>query len=142
AWLGVVCYTLQIYFDFSGYSDMAIGLGRLFGFVFPENFRHPYVADSVQEFWRRWHISLSSWFRDYLYVPLGGNRVAPGRLYANLVSVFFLCGLWHGASWSFVVWGLFHGSFLVIERLAGGAWIHRLPKPLRHAYLLLVVMVG
>ena len=117
AWLGIVCYTLQIYFDFSGYSDMAIGLGRMFGFHFPENFRWPYVAQSVQDFWRRWHISLSSWFRDYLYVPLGGNRVPPARRYANLVTVFFLCGLWHGASWTFVVWGLWHGAFLVIERV-------------------------
>ena len=142
AWLGIVCYTLQIYFDFSGYSDMAIGLGRMFGFRFPENFRHPYVSASVQEFWRRWHISLSSWFRDYLYVPLGGNRVAPARLYGNLVLVFFLCGLWHGASWSFVVWGLFHGAFLVLERLGLAALVGRLWAPLRHAYLLLVVMVG
>jgi alginate O-acetyltransferase complex protein AlgI len=141
-WLGIVCYTLQIYFDFSGYSDMAIGLGRMFGFRFPENFRHPYVADTVQEFWRRWHISLSSWFRDYLYVPLGGNRGSAARTYANLVIVFFLCGLWHGASWSFVVWGLFHGAFLVIERLGLAALLERLPAPLRHAYLLLVVMVG
>lgn len=117
AWLGIVCYTLQIYFDFSGYSDMAIGLGRMFGFRFPENFRWPYVADSVTAFWRRWHISLSTWFRDYLYIPLGGNRVSPARRYANLVIVFFLCGLWHGASWNFVIWGLWHGSFLVIERL-------------------------
>ena len=118
AWLGIVCYTLQIYFDFSGYSDMAIGLGRMFGFRFPENFRWPYVSGSVQEFWRRWHISLSAWFRDYLYIPLGGNRVSPGRRYRNLVTVFFLCGLWHGASWTFVIWGLWHGTFLVIERVA------------------------
>jgi alginate O-acetyltransferase complex protein AlgI len=117
AWLGIVCYTLQIYFDFSGYSDMAIGLGRMFGFRFPENFRWPYIADSVQEFWRRWHISLSTWFRDYLYIPLGGNRVSAGRRYRNLVTVFFLCGLWHGASWNFVIWGLWHGTFLVIERV-------------------------
>jgi alginate O-acetyltransferase complex protein AlgI len=115
AWLGLVCYTLQIYFDFSGYSDMAIGLGRMFGFRFPENFRWPYVATDVTMFWRRWHISLSTWFRDYLY-PLGGNRVSPMRRYGNLVTVFFLCGLWHGASWNFVIWGLWHGSFLVIER--------------------------
>jgi alginate O-acetyltransferase complex protein AlgI len=117
AWLGIICYTLQIYFDFSGYSDMAIGLGRLFGFRFPENFRWPYIASTVQGFWRRWHISLSTWFRDYLYIPLGGNRVPVGRQYGNLVLVFFLCGLWHGASWSFVVWGLWHGVFLVVERL-------------------------
>jgi alginate O-acetyltransferase complex protein AlgI len=142
AWLGVVCYTLQIYFDFSGYSDMAIGLGRMFGFRFPENFRWPYIAATVQEFWRRWHLSLSSWFRDYLYVPLGGNRVSAARMYVNLVTVFFLCGLWHGASWNFVIWGLFHGAFLVIERLGLADIIGRLWRPLRHAYVLVVVMVG
>jgi alginate O-acetyltransferase complex protein AlgI len=142
AWLGIVCYTLQIYFDFSGYSDMAIGLGRMFGFRFPENFRWPYVADTVQGFWRRWHISLSNWFRDYLYVPLGGNRVSPARMYANLVTVFFLCGLWHGASWNFVIWGLFHGSFLVAERLGLAGLVKQLPAPVRHAYLLLIVMIG
>jgi alginate O-acetyltransferase complex protein AlgI len=150
AWLGIVCYTIQIYFDFSGYSDMAIGLGRMFGFRFPENFRWPYIAASVQEFWRRWHISLSTWFRDYLYIPLGGNRVPPAARYRNLVFVFFLCGLWHGASWSFVVWGLWHGAFLVIERVARGrsqtvqqpgtgilAW------PIwKHVYVMLVVMIG
>ncbi len=142
AWLGIVCYTIQIYFDFSGYSDMAIGLGRMFGFRFPENFRWPYVAESVQDFWRRWHMSLSSWFRDYLYVPLGGSRLSAARTYGNLVSVFFLCGLWHGASWTFVVWGLFHGLFLVIERLGLATVIRRLPVPFRHVYLLAVVMVG
>jgi alginate O-acetyltransferase complex protein AlgI len=148
AWLGVVCYTIQIYFDFSGYSDMAIGLGRMFGFRFPENFRWPYIAASVQEFWRRWHISLSSWFRDYLYIPLGGNRVPPVRRYQNLVLVFFLCGLWHGASWNFVLWGLWHGAFLVLERIAGprvasarrsgvAAW------PIwDHLYVMTVVMIG
>jgi alginate O-acetyltransferase complex protein AlgI len=142
AWLGVACYTLQIYFDFSGYSDMAIGLGRMFGFRFPENFRWPYVADTVQEFWRRWHISLSSWFRDYLYVPLGGNRVRPARMYGNLVLVFFLCGLWHGASWNFVIWGLYHGAFLVVERLGLAPRVRRLPTVMRHAYLIVVVMIG
>src|SRR5262249_56147493 len=120
AWLAIVCYTFQIYFDFSGSSDMAIGLGRMFGFRFPENFRWPYVATSVQGFWRRWHLSLSTWFRDYLYIPLGGNRVSMGRQYRNLVTVFFLCGLWHGASWNFVIWGLWHGAFLVVERVLGG----------------------
>jgi alginate O-acetyltransferase complex protein AlgI len=142
AWLGIACYTLQIYFDFSGYSDMAIGLGRMFGFRFPENFHWPYIADTVQGFWRRWHMSLSTWFRDYLYVPLGGNRVSPARRYLNLVVVFFLCGLWHGASWNFVIWGLFHGTFLVVERLGLADAITRVWKPVRHAYLLLVVMVG
>jgi alginate O-acetyltransferase complex protein AlgI len=146
AWLGVVCYTLQIYFDFSGYSDMAIGLGRMFGFHFPENFRYPYAATSVQDFWRRWHLSLSTWFRDYLYVPLGGNRVAPHRVYLNLVTVFALCGLWHGASWTFVVWGLFHGAFLVMERAVGSAAPARVTSPLTRIlgrlYALGVVMVG
>lgn len=117
AWLGVACYTLQIYFDFSGYSDMAIGLGRMFGFEFRENFAHPYAARSMTEFWRRWHISLSTWFRDYLYIPLGGSRDGAARTYLNLLVVFVLCGLWHGASWTFVVWGLYHGAFLVWERL-------------------------
>lgn len=142
AWLAVSCYTLQIYFDFSGYSDMAIGLGRMFGFRFPENFRYPYIARSVQEFWRRWHISLSAWFRDYVYIPLGGNRLGSGRIYVNLITVFFLCGLWHGASWTFVVWGLFHGLFLVLERVGLAARLEWLPSPVRHAYALLVVMVG
>jgi alginate O-acetyltransferase complex protein AlgI len=142
AWLGIVCYTLQIYFDFSGYSDMAIGLGRMFGFRFPENFMWPYVAGSVQEFWRRWHITLSSWFRDYLYVPLGGSRVSSARTYLNLITVFFLCGLWHGASWTFVIWGLFHGTFLVLERLGLASSLERAWRPLRHVYLLAVVMVG
>ena len=142
AWLGVVCYTLQIYFDFSGYSDMAIGLGRMFSFRFPENFRYPYIASSVQDFWRRWHMSLSTWFRDYLYVPLGGNRVSQAAMYRNLVTVFFLCGLWHGASWNFVIWGLFHGAFLVIERLGLANTVKRLPPVVRHAYLLVVVMIG
>ena len=162
AWLGLVCYTFQIYFDFSGYSDMAIGLGRMFGFRFPENFRWPYVARSVQDFWRRWHLSLSTWFRDYLYIPLGGNRVSRGRQYRNLVTVFFLCGLWHGASWNFVIWGLWHGVFLVIERvMAGGARRTRREEmipaqtpanairsgPLYwpiwpHVYTMLIVMIG
>jgi alginate O-acetyltransferase complex protein AlgI len=152
AWLGIVCYTLQIYFDFSGYSDMAIGLGRMFGFRFPENFRWPYIATSVTAFWRRWHISLSTWFRDYLYIPLGGNRVSPARRYRNLVTVFFLCGLWHGASWNFVLWGLWHGSFLVIERLTANSPARQLAKSPRsgvlawpiwpHVYTLLIVMIG
>jgi alginate O-acetyltransferase complex protein AlgI len=142
AWTGVACYTLQIYFDFSGYSDMAIGLGRMFGFRFPENFNYPYIAASIQDFWRRWHMSLSAWFRDYVYIPLGGNRASTGRMYFNLVLVFFLCGLWHGASWTFVVWGLYHGAFLVLERVGLAARVGAMPEPLRHAYALLVVMVG
>ena len=142
AWLGVACYTIQIYFDFSGYSDMAIGLARMFGFHFPENFNFPYISTSITDFWRRWHMSLSRWFRDYLYIPLGGNRSAPSRTYLNLLLVFFLCGLWHGASWNFVIWGLFHGGFLILERLGRGQWLLLVPKPLRHFYTLLVVMIG
>ena len=142
AWFGLACYTLQIYFDFSGYSDMAIGLGHMFGFRFLENFSHPYVAQSVTEFWRRWHISLSTWFRDYLYVPLGGNRGSALRTYRNLVLVFFLCGLWHGASWSFVVWGLLHGLLLVAERAGLGRIMSRWPRALRHAWTLFFVMIA
>ncbi len=143
AWLGLASYTLQIYFDFSGYTDMAIGLGQMFGFRFPENFDYPYVSRSIREFWRRWHISLSNWFRDYLYIPLGGNRCSPAKQYINLVIVFFLCGLWHGASWNFVIWGLWHGIFLVIERTPlGGAALNRLWPPLRHLYALLAVALG
>jgi alginate O-acetyltransferase complex protein AlgI len=142
AWLGVACYMLQIYFDFSGYSDMAIGLAKLFGIDFVENFNYPYTARSITDFWRRWHMSLSSWFRDYLYIPLGGNRLGRARTYANLVTVFFLCGLWHGASWTFVAWGLFHGIFLVGERLRDGRLLKSLSAPVQHAYTLVVVAVG
>lgn len=117
AWLGVTAYTLQIYFDFSGYSDMAIGLGKMMGFTFPENFNQPYRARSITEFWRRWHMTLSTWFRDYLYIPLGGNRKGSGRTYFNLFLVFLFCGLWHGAAYTFIAWGLFHGMLLTIERL-------------------------
>jgi alginate O-acetyltransferase complex protein AlgI len=141
-WAGIVCYTLQIYFDFSGYSDMAIGLARLFGFRFPENFEHPYASMSITEFWRRWHMSLSRWFRDYLYVPLGGNRFGTKRTYLNLVIIFTLCGLWHGASWVFLAWGLFHGLFLVLERVAVGRYLLTIPPVLRRCYTIVVVMVG
>jgi alginate O-acetyltransferase complex protein AlgI len=142
AWLGVACYTLQIYFDFSGYSDMAVGMGKMFGFTFMENFNFPYLAQSIRDFWRRWHISLSTWFRDYLYLPLGGNRISEGRTYYNLIVVFLLCGLWHGARWTFVVWGLYHGFFLVLERTPFGKMQAKLPQSLRHLYTLLVVMAG
>ena len=143
AWIGAIAYMLQIYFDFSGYSDMAIGLGRMFGFHFLENFNYPYIARSVREFWRRWHISLSTWFRDYLYIPLGGNRHGPVRTGANLLLVFLLCGLWHGASWTFLIWGVYHGIFLVLERVpAVRRLLDRLPAPVQHAYVLLVVLVG
>jgi alginate O-acetyltransferase complex protein AlgI len=140
AWLGIICYTLQIYFDFAGYSDMAIGLGRMFGFEFMENFNFPYIARSVKDFWRRWHISLSSFFRDYVYIPLGGNRGKAYRTYINLFLVFFLTGFWHGASWSFVVWGLFHGFFMIIERLGFEKILDKLPKPISIFYTLIVVM--
>ena len=143
AWIGAIAFMLQIYFDFSGYSDMAIGLGRMFGFHFLENFNYPYIARSIREFWRRWHISLSTWFRDYLYIPLGGNRHGAVRTGANLLLVFLLCGLWHGASWTFLIWGVYHGIFLVLERVPAVRWLlDRLPAPLQHAYVLLVVLVG
>lgn len=140
-WIGITCYTLQIYYDFSGYSDMAIGLGKMLGFNFKENFEYPYIAKSIREFWRRWHISLSTWFRDYLYIPLGGNKNGKYRTYFNLLIVFFLTGLWHGASWNFVVWGLFHGFFIIMERLN----FIKLPTKLNNLgniYTLLVVMIG
>ena len=143
AWLGAVGYALQIYFDFSGYSDMAIGLGWIFGFHFKENFRYPYAAASVKEFWRRWHISLSTWFRDYLYIPLGGNRKGKVRTYCNKLIVFFCTGLWHGASWTYVVWGLWHGVFLVAEDRLRPAGRHGRPaRWLGHLYTLLVAVVG
>lgn len=139
AWLGTACYTIQIYFDFSGYSDMAIGLGRMFGFRFRENFLHPYGSASVTDFWRRWHVSLSSWFRDYLYIPLGGSRGGRWHTYRNLWVVFLTCGLWHGASWTFLAWGAYHGALLVSERAFGG-WPRK--RALGHVYTLLAVMVG
>ena len=142
AWLAVLCYTLQIYFDFSGYSDMAIGLAHMLGFTFRENFDYPYTSQSIREFWRRWHISLSSWFRDYLFIPMGGSRCAEPRVYGNLLTVFVLCGLWHGASWTFVVWGLYHGAFQIVERLGLAAVLARTWRPLRHLYALVVVMFG
>ncbi len=142
AWLGAIGYGVQIYFDFNGYTNMAIGLGRMMGFTLPPNFNRPYAAQSVTDFWRRWHISLSTWFRDYLYIPLGGNRVSPVRTYCNLTLVFLLCGLWHGASWNFAIWGLWHGAFLAIERAGLRRLLQRLPALLRHAYLLLVVVIG
>ena len=142
AWLGIACYTLQIYFDFSGYSDMAIGLMRIFGFRVLENFNYPYIAQSIREFWRRWHISLSNFFRDYLYIPLGGNRRGAARAYANLVVVFLLCGLWHGANWTFIVWGIWHGVFLVLEHAGLGSALERAWRPLRHGYALAAIVGG
>lgn len=142
AWLGAVAYALQLYFDFSAYSDMAIGLGRIFGFRFPENFNYPYKARSVTEFWRRWHMTLSRWFRDYLYIPLGGNRAGAFRTYLNLWIVFLATGIWHGAAWTFIFWGAYHGVFLIIERLGLGALLARAPAVLCHAYLVLAVLFG
>lgn len=143
SWLGIICYTLQIYFDFSGYSDMAIGLARLFGFHLLENFNYPYIAQSIKEFWQRWHISLSNWFRDYLYIPLGGNRCSPLRTYLNLLIVFLLCGFWHGASWNFIIWGLIHGIFLVIERSGIMKWFTEFRwLALKHFYALGVIIIS
>lgn len=140
AWIGAIAYLFQIYYDFSGYSDMALGLGLMFGFRFKENFNYPYSAKNVQDFWRRWHISLSTWFKEYLYIPLGGNRKGKHRAVANRLTVFVLCGLWHGASWTFVVWGLWHGMFLLIEEYV--PWIKKLPAVFGRIYTLLVVTVG
>lgn len=142
AWTGATTYMLQIYFDFAGYSNMAIGLGLIMGFKFPHNFNYPYISQSITEFWRRWHMSLSSWFRDYVYIPLGGNRHGALATYRNLLIVFVLCGLWHGASWTFLVWGLYHGALLVIERLGLGELLGRLPRPTRHLYALLAILIG
>lgn len=141
-WVGAICYSFQIYFDFSGYSDMAIGLAKMFGFDFKENFNYPYISKTVTEFWRRWHISLSSWFRDYVYIPLGGNRT--GNVYFNLLVVFIVTGLWHGAAWNFVIWGLWHGLFLIIERVLkkSGKGNIRVPKAITWLYTMLVVVIG
>lgn len=141
-WLAALCYTLQIYFDFSGYSDMAIGVARLFGLRLPENFNYPYISRSIREFWRRWHISLSSWLRDYLYIPLGGSRKGTLRTFSNLLIVFLLCGLWHGASWTFIVWGLYHGLFLILERSGLEQWRQKLWPPLQQLQTLIIIMVG
>ena len=163
-WLGAICYTFQIYYDFSGYSDMAIGLGSIFGFKFLENFNYPYISRSITEFWRRWHISLSTWFREYIYIPLGGNRKGNLRCYANLFIVFLITGFWHGATWSFIVWGVWNAVFIIVEKVgrnmtknigaksspdeaADNLWqkydktIYLL-APLRHLYALLVVIIG
>ena len=137
-WLYAVAFTLNIYFDFSGYSDMAIGLGRMFGFHFPENFNYPYLSKSITEFWRRWHMTLGSWFRDYVYIPMGGNRVRRGRWVWNILMVWMLTGLWHGAAWNFVLWGLFFGIFLMIEKWVPG--LQKLPNALRHGYVMLAVI--
>ncbi len=143
AWLGAIAYTLQIYFDFSAYSDMAIGMGMMFGFVFPENFKRPYSAVSITDFWRRWHITLSRWFRDYLYIPLGGNRLTTTRTCLNMAVVCVLCGLWHGANWTFLFWGIYHGLFLVIERITGVRDLSRQKhNVMRRLVTMLIVIVG
>ena len=142
AWLGALAYTFQIYFDFAGYSDMAIGLGLMIGFKFPENFNFPYLSKSISEFWKRWHITLGSWMRDYLYIPLGGNKVSTKRIYFNLVFVFFISGFWHGANWNFIVWGLFHGLFLVLERLFLSASLKKMPVIFQRFYTFFIVIIG
>ena len=140
AWLGAISFTLQIYFDFSGYSDMAIGIGKMLGFTYPENFNYPYIADSITEFWRRWHITLSTFFRDYVYIPLGGNRVSKFRHIINILIVWFLTGLWHGANYNFIIWGLYYALFLLLEKYILNKL--KMPKVLKHIYTLLVVIIG
>lgn len=142
AWLGIICYSLQIYFDFSGYSDMAIGLGKMFGFDFPKNFNYPYISQSISEFWRRWHISLGLWFRDYVYIPLGGNRVSKWKVYRNLFIVWALTGFWHGASWTFIAWGLYYGCFIAIEKAGFGKILEKIWSPIRHLYVTLIFLIG
>ena len=142
AWIGIAAYTFQIYFDFSGYSDMAIGLGHMFGFRFLENFDHPYLSKSATEFWRRWHISLGTWFREYVYIPLGGNRVGRFGLIRNTMIVWLLTGIWHGADWNFMLWGLYYGILLMLEKLVFGRALEKLPSVLRHVYCMFVVMIG
>ena len=142
AWIAILAYTFQIYFDFSGYSDMALGLGLMLGFRFPENFNFPYISQSITEFWRRWHITLSSWIKDYLYIPMGGNRVAVPRMYFNLVFAFFISGFWHGAAWTFIVWGLYHGFFLILDRLGLKKVLDKIGKLPAVICTFLVAMVG
>ncbi|MBQ9766042.1 MAG: MBOAT family protein [Lachnospiraceae bacterium] len=142
SWLGVLAFAFQIYFDFSGYSDMAIGLGSMFGFNFPENFNYPYVSKSVSEFWRRWHISLGTWFREYLYIPLGGNRCTLAKQIRNLAIVWLATGIWHGASWNFVLWGVYYGAFIIMEKVFFGKVLKKLPAWVQHVYTLLVVAFG
>ena len=142
AWMTIILYTLHLYYDFSGYSDMAIGLGRMLGFHFPENFNYPYISKSITEFWRRWHISLSTWFREYVYIPLGGNRKGRLKTYRNLAVVWLLTGFWHGASWNFVLWGVYYCVILIVEKAFLGRFLEKLPSVLRHLYTMLLVTVG
>jgi len=141
-WMYLIAYTLQIYFDFSGYSDMAIGLGHIFGFNFPENFNYPYIADSITNFWRRWHMTLSGWFRDYVYIPMGGNRVKTARFVFNIMVVWMLTGFWHGADWNFILWGGYFGLILLIEKFFLGKALDKAPKVLRHIYVILIVFIS
>jgi len=141
-WLYAIAFSLHIYFDFSGYSDMAIGLGKVFGFRFLENFNYPFISKSISEFWRRWHISLGSWFRDYVYIPLGGNRVSKGKWFRNILVVWLLTGLWHGAAWNFIIWGLFFALFLLLEKFFLGKWLQKAPGILTHLYVLFLVMIS
>ena len=142
AWVYLLAYSLQIYFDFSGYSDMAIGVGRIIGFKFPENFNYPYIADSITEFWRRWHMTLSGWFRDYVYIPLGGNRVKPLRFVFNIIVVWMLTGFWHGADWNFILWGGYFGILLLLEKFVIGKALEKAPSVLRHVYTVLIIFIG
>ena len=142
AWLGIIAFAFQIYFDFSGYSDMAIGLGRMFGFEFMENFNYPYISKSITEFWRRWHISLSTWFREYLYIPLGGNRCRKGRWLLNLLIVWAATGIWHGASWNYLFWGLYFFCLLMLEKLVWGKWLGKLPAAVQHLYVMVLVLIS
>lgn len=142
AWLGIIAFTFQIYFDFSGYSDMAIGLGKMFGFDLMKNFNYPYVSKSITEFWRRWHISLSDWFREYVYIPLGGNRKGQMKQYRNLIVVWLLTGLWHGANWNFILWGVYYGIFLILEKAFLLKWLENKPDIVKHVYTLFIVVIG
>lgn len=142
AWIGCISYAFQIYFDFGGYSDMAIGLGKMFGFEFRKNFDYPYISSSITEFWRRWHISLSTWFREYVYIPLGGNRCTQSRQVLNLLIVWTLTGLWHGAAWNFLIWGLYYGILLILEKFVWGELLKRLPPAVQHIYAMVFVLIG
>ena len=142
SWLGILAFTFQIYFDFSGYSDMAIGLGKMMGFHFPENFNYPYLSKSISEFWRRWHITLGSWFKSYVYFPLGGNRKGMPRTIMNLAITWFLTGVWHGASWNFILWGSLYGVVIILEKLFLGKWLQKIPAVFCHIYTMLLVILG
>jgi len=142
SWIGILAYTFQIYFDFSGYSDMAIGMARMMGFVFPENFNNPYISQSITEFWRRWHMTLSRWMRDYLYIPLGGNRVSKQRMYFNLCFVFLISGFWHGAAWTFIFWGAYHGLFLILDRVFLLKVLQKIGKLPATLFTFLITMIG